>query len=87
MSLSGRFYEHCRGSLYWIAPEILFGEPYGRRSDIWALGCTLIEITTGNHPWHGKNVQTLEELRNSILRSESPNIPEDLSVECKDFIN
>jgi len=34
-----------------MAPEILYGEPYGRRSDIWALGCTIIEIATGKHPW------------------------------------
>ena len=51
VSQSGRFFEQCKGSLYWMAPEILYGEPYGRRSDIWALGCTMVEITTGKHPW------------------------------------
>jgi len=39
-----------------MAPEILCGEPYGRRSDIWALGCTIIEIATGKHPWASDNV-------------------------------
>ena len=53
VSESGRIFEHCKGSLYWMAPEILYGDPYGRRSDIWALGCILIEIASGKHPWHG----------------------------------
>jgi mitogen-activated protein kinase kinase kinase len=63
VSQSGRCFENCRGSLFWMAPEILYGEPYGRRSDIWALGCTILEIASGCHPWSKDCVQDLDDLK------------------------
>ena len=84
VSHSGRFFETNQGSLYWMAPEILCGESYGRRSDIWALGCTMLEIVTGKHPWWG--VKGFDELKSKLLRQELPRIPPDLSEKAKDFI-
>lgn len=63
VSQSGRIFEFNQGSLFWMAPEILNGAPYGRRSDIWALGCTIIEIVTGKHPWEENGVKNLEDLQ------------------------
>ena len=34
-----------------MAPELLNQEKYGRRIDIWSLGCTVLEMATGTHPW------------------------------------
>ena len=75
VSQSGKFYEHNRGSLFWMAPEILYGEPYGRRSDIWALGCTIIEIATGKHPWEIDNITDLDDLKQRMLQEHLPTIP------------
>jgi len=41
-----------KGSLYWMAPELLRQEKYGRKIDIWSLGCTIIEMATATHPWY-----------------------------------
>ena len=41
------------GSTYWMAPEVVRGERYGRRADVWSVGCCLLEMLTGKPPWHG----------------------------------
>lgn len=85
LSQSGLFYETTKGSLFWMAPEILYGAPYGRRSDIWALGCTIIEIATGKHPWFNDDIKDLDDLKRRMLREELPQIPE-VSELATDFI-
>lgn len=40
-----------RGSLPWMAPEVLVNKSYGRRADIWSLGCTILELLNGGNPW------------------------------------
>jgi serine/threonine protein kinase len=69
-----------------MAPEILYGEPYGRRSDIWALGCTILEIASGKHPWYFDNIQDLDDLKQRMLDEKLPQMPEQLSDNAKNFI-
>jgi len=53
------------GTLPYIAPEILRGEEADARSDIWSLGVTLFEMSSGNRPFRG---QTGFEVTSEILR-------------------
>lgn len=42
------------GTPCWMAPEVIKEIPYGRQIDIWSIGCLVIEMLTGEHPWANK---------------------------------
>ncbi|CAK9000313.1 Mitogen-activated protein kinase kinae kinase MST11 (MAPKKK MST11) (MEKK MST11) [Durusdinium trenchii] len=35
-----------RGSIPWMAPEVMNERAYGRKADVWSLGCVFIEMVT-----------------------------------------
>jgi serine/threonine protein kinase/Tfp pilus assembly protein PilF len=60
------------GTLSYMAPEVLQGQPADARSDLWALGVMLYEMTAGARPFQG---QTSYELSAEILREPPPSLP------------
>eukprot|EP00435_Cladocopium_sp_Y103_P013982 s3674_g3.t1 len=40
-----------RGSIPWMAPEVMNERAYGRKADVWSLGCVFIEMITAKPPW------------------------------------
>ncbi|KAG1642832.1 hypothetical protein G6F44_004434 [Rhizopus delemar] len=73
-----------RGTVFWMAPEVVKGTKYNAKVDIWSLGCTVIEMLTGSHPWLDLNM--LAALYN-LGKYQAPPIPEDITEEAKDFLN
>ncbi|KAJ7948140.1 putative Mitogen-activated protein kinase kinase kinase [Quillaja saponaria] len=73
------------GTPMFMAPEVARGEEQGYPTDIWALGCTIIEMATGVAPW--PNVADPVSVLYRIAYSrELPEIPSILSDQAKDFL-
>jgi hypothetical protein len=75
--------EHAAGTPYWMAPEIIELNPATTASDIWSVGCTVIELLTGEPPYF--NLDPMPALYR-IVQDEHPPLPQDSSPACKDFM-
>jgi len=60
------------GTLSYMAPEVLRGEPADAGSDLWALGVMLYEAVTGTLPFRGT---TAFEVTSAILRDSMAPLP------------
>lgn len=72
-----------RGSPLWMAPEVIKREYQGPESDVWSLGCTIIEMVTGKPAWEDHGVDSLSRIGFS---NELPELPSQLSVLGQDFL-
>jgi serine/threonine protein kinase len=53
--------KYC-GSLSYVAPEIIQKHPFDAlAADIWSLGVTLFEMTTGKLPWESLDIENLKD--------------------------
>ncbi|KAL1348811.1 mitogen-activated protein kinase kinase kinase 18 [Arachis duranensis] len=80
---SGESCVGSRGSPMWMAPEVVRREYQGPESDVWSLGCTVIEMVTGKPPWEDRGADTLSRIGYS---SELPEFPTRLSELGRDFL-
>jgi mitogen-activated protein kinase kinase kinase 17/18 len=68
-----------------MAPEVARGEAQGPAADVWALGCTVIEMATGRAPW--SRVDDVVAAVHLIGYTDAvPEALEWLSAEAKDFL-
>nr|CAB3464571.1 unnamed protein product [Digitaria exilis] len=74
------------GTPAFMAPEVARGEEQGPAADVWALGCTLLEMATGRAPWSGVVADVLAAVRLIGYTDASPEVPRWLSAEAKDFL-
>ena len=62
-------FNSLRGTPNWMSPEVIQQKRYGRSSDIWSLGCTVLEMLTGKPPWYEYRHSTFI-LMNKIVETE-----------------
>ncbi|GFP79561.1 mitogen-activated protein kinase kinase kinase anp1 [Phtheirospermum japonicum] len=71
------------GTPMYMSPEVARGDGQGFSADIWAVGCTIIEMATGNSPWP-TSISTLHRI---AFSGETPEVPDFLSDLGKDFLS
>ncbi|KAE8767665.1 serine/threonine-protein kinase 3-like [Hordeum vulgare] len=74
------------GTPAFMAPEVARGEEQGPAADVWALGCTVIEMATGRAPWSHMD-DVVAAVRLIGYTDAVPEAPERLSSEAKDFLD
>jgi len=74
------------GSPYWMAPEVARRSGHSFPSDIWSLGCVLIEILSGKPPWSEVSQQAIAVLKLLCETERPPAFPSSISLKCKSFL-
>ncbi|KAJ2671240.1 ATP binding [Coemansia sp. RSA 1085] len=72
-----------QGSVFWMAPEVVKDTHYTVKGDVWGLGCLVIEMMTGNHPF--PDLDQMQALY-TIGQRGRPQIPSDASSVARDFL-
>ncbi|KAM0830459.1 hypothetical protein ACQ4PT_066192 [Festuca glaucescens] len=73
------------GTPAFMAPEVARGEEQGPEADVWALGCTVVEMATGRAPWSDLD-NVLAAVHRIGYTDAVPEVPAWLSPEAKDFL-
>lgn len=75
-----------------MAPELVYPrQRANKKVDIWGLGCTVIEMATGKHPWYQRELyrhecKSIMEFAKLMEEERMPPIPSHLSSECQEFL-
>ncbi|CAL2258797.1 unnamed protein product [Prunus armeniaca] len=75
----------CRGTAMYLSPETVLDSIQEKPSDIWALGCVVLKMLTGRHPWDAKASMKLHDLK-PLIASGVPKVPGGLSEDARDFL-
>ncbi|XP_045415094.1 mitogen-activated protein kinase kinase kinase 19 [Lemur catta] len=73
------------GTPYWMAPEVINESGYGRKSDIWSIGCTVFEMATGKPPLASMG-RMAAMFYIGAHRGLMPPLPDHFSKDAADFV-
>uniref|UniRef100_A0A3B3R7T7 Mitogen-activated protein kinase kinase kinase 2 n=1 Tax=Paramormyrops kingsleyae TaxID=1676925 RepID=A0A3B3R7T7_9TELE len=82
--LSGTGIKSVTGTPYWMSPEVISGEGYGRKADIWSVGCTVVEMLTQRPPW--AEFEAMAAIFKIATQPTNPVLPAHVSDHCRDFL-
>ncbi|KAF3915608.1 hypothetical protein ABW21_db0207841 [Orbilia brochopaga] len=73
-----------QGSVFWMAPEVVKQTAYTRKADIWSLGCLIVEMFTGDHPF--PDCSQFQAIFKIGSLTATPTIPAKCSAEARAFL-
>lgn len=74
-----------QGSVYWMAPEVVRREAHTEKADIWSLGCLVVEMFIGAHPFPDcSQLQAIFAIGSNWAR---PPAPEHASKDATAFLD
>eukprot|EP01063_Lacrimia_lanifica_P037268 TRINITY_DN7601_c0_g1_i1.p1 TRINITY_DN7601_c0_g1~~TRINITY_DN7601_c0_g1_i1.p1 ORF type:complete len:536 (+),score=159.12 TRINITY_DN7601_c0_g1_i1:145-1752(+) len=74
------------GTACFMAPEVIKGTGHGLASDVWSLGCAVIEMLRGKPPFSDFENQYTTMMYVAGLRDAEKEIPENVNEQAKDFL-
>ncbi|MEQ2303926.1 Mitogen-activated protein kinase kinase kinase 3 [Ameca splendens] len=82
--MSGTGIRSVTGTPYWMSPEVISGEGYGRKADVWSLGCTVVEMLREKPPW--AEFEAMAAIFKIATQPTNPLLPPRASDQARDFI-
>lgn len=73
-----------QGSVFWMAPEVVKQTSYTLKADIWSLGCLIVEMLTGSHPY--PDCSQLQAIFKIGTTGSAPQIPQKCTSEARTFL-
>jgi serine/threonine protein kinase len=75
-----------KGTPYWMSPEVIREVGHGSKADIWSIGATVFEMSTGQPPW--SEYQPIAAIyRIGSGDTPIPELPDKFSTEAKEFVS
>lgn len=71
------------GTPYYMSPELFRNTPYGKQSDVWALGCCTFEMMTKKHAFNARDINSLAA---KVLRGKQPKMPDSYSKDLTNLV-
>ncbi|XP_055016837.1 serine/threonine-protein kinase Nek4 isoform X2 [Boleophthalmus pectinirostris] len=71
------------GTPYYMSPELFSNKPYNHKSDVWALGCCVYEMSTLKHAFNAKDMNSLVY---RIVEGKLPQMPYRYDPQLGDLI-
>lgn len=75
---------HIEDHPWWSAPEVLESREFSQKSDIWSLGCTIVELITGSPPF--RDLAPKDAREKILAESCLPPLPTNASMHLRDFL-
>jgi mitogen-activated protein kinase kinase kinase len=74
-----------QGSVFWMAPEVVKQVAYTEKADVWSVGCLVVEMYTGKHPYPA--LSPMQAIFQIGTGKAKPTVPERATASTTEFLS